>query len=121
VENGIVFHLKIFAKFLINLKIIKIIIIKSQKYLKKKKKINLRGGWHCPRRWPPTPLLAKWVAGPPPWPIWGGRTTLVEFGGDPATPKSAVWGGSATPKRPRNQKKKKRFGFWRWSDHPQRL
>jgi hypothetical protein len=32
VENGTVFHLKKFVKLLINLKIIKIIIIKNQKY-----------------------------------------------------------------------------------------
>jgi hypothetical protein len=42
-----------------------------------------------------------------------------EFGGGRATPILAVWGGRnhpqarATPKRPRNQKKKK-FGFWGW-------
>jgi hypothetical protein len=32
VENDTVFHLKKFAKFLINLKTIKIIIIKNKKY-----------------------------------------------------------------------------------------
>jgi hypothetical protein len=59
VENGTVFHLKKFANFLINLKIIKIIIIKNKKY----KNIKKLKGW---------PALPK---EPPPWSIWGGRTT----------------------------------------------
>jgi hypothetical protein len=94
------------------------------------------------------PLLAKWVAGPPPWPIWGGRTTLVEFGGDPATPDRpygvvrpplkgletkkkkkglGFGGGRITPKgfeqppdRPYGVVKTtpRRLGPWGWSGHP---
>jgi hypothetical protein len=56
-QNGTVFHLKKFTNYLINLKIIKIIIIKNIKYKNLKK---LKG-------WPATPLLTKgWL----PWPIW---------------------------------------------------
>jgi hypothetical protein len=83
VENDTVFHLKKFAKFLINFKIIKIIIIKNKKY----KNLKRLKGW---------PALPKGVAGHPiigqgggwshPWLIWGGQTTLVGFEGGPATP-----------------------------------
>jgi hypothetical protein len=52
VENGTVSHFKKFANFLINLKIIKIIIIKNKKYKNLKK---LKG-------WSATPLLTKGVA-----------------------------------------------------------
>jgi hypothetical protein len=45
------------------------------------------------------------------WLIWGGRTTLMFFGGGPAIPK-----------RPKiNIYKKKKFGFWGWLDHPKGL
>jgi hypothetical protein len=58
-ENGIVFRLKKFAKLLINLKIIKIIM----------------GGW----------------LEPPPWPIWGGRTTPIGFGVAEPPPRPLVF------------------------------
>jgi len=64
VENGTLFHLKKFAKFLINLKIIKIIIIKNKKYKNLKK---IKG-------WPATPLGN---AGHPIIGQGGGRTPLA--------------------------------------------
>jgi hypothetical protein len=57
-HGAVVFHIKKFAKLLINLKIIKIIIIKNKKHK----------GWPaCPKGW----------LEPPPWPIWGGWPPLM--------------------------------------------
>jgi len=52
--------------------------------------------------------LGVWgVARPPPWPIWGGSSTLVGFGGGFNNPIRPIWGwlkafggGSATPQSP---------------------
>jgi hypothetical protein len=52
--NDTVFHLKKFAKLLINLKFIKIIIIKNKKYLKKKKK-----GWPDHPQRPSHPQIGR--------------------------------------------------------------
>jgi hypothetical protein len=84
VENGTVSHLKKFVNFLINLKIIKIIIIKNKKYKNLKK---LKG-------WPATPLLTMGVAGANPLADLGWMNHPIR-----------LWGWSGHPQKAKKKKK----------------
>jgi hypothetical protein len=93
VENGTLFHLKKFANFLINLKIIKIIIIKNKK-CKNLKKLN---GWLA---------LPKGMAGHPIIDQGGGWSHPFGRSGVDEPPQSALGVVWPPPKGQKTKQKK---------------
>jgi hypothetical protein len=93
VENDTVFHLKKFAKFLINFKIIKIIIIKNKKY----KNLKRLKGW---------PALPKGVPGHPIIDQGGGWSHPFGRSGVDEPPQSALGVVWPPPKGQKTKQKK---------------